>query len=101
MDIQKLLSIESEAQEAMNDMAKEELRIREKAKLDLQRRLAEIEAAGQRAIEKLRQDSEADCATKVAEIQAECQRKIQELQANFSEKRTEWRGKIFHDVLYG
>jgi len=101
MDIKKLLAIESEAQEAMKTLAKEEFQIRQKIEADLARRVAEIEAEGKQALEMIRQESLTDMDDKITKIKMEYSAKIQEFTAYFSQNKHEWRRKIFHDVLRG
>ena len=101
MDIRKLLTIETDAQEAMNAMIKEEAQIRRKIAADLARRVAEIEAEGKHALEMLHQDSSADTQAKIAKIKAEYAAKAQEFTSLFSANRYERRRRIFHDVLRG
>ena len=103
MDIitQKLLAIESDAQEAMNALAKEEAQLHQKIEADLARRVAEIENKGSQAIALLKQDSEAEKEARIARIKEEYKEKSREYTEIFNANRHEWREKILYDVLYG
>ena len=103
MDIitQKLLAIESDAQEAMKALAKEEAELQQKIEADLVRRVDEIENKGNQAIELLKRDSEAEKEARISRIKEEYKEKSQAYTKIFNTNRHEWREKILHDVLYG
>jgi len=99
--IQKLLTIESEAQEAMNDLAKEESQLQKKTEAQLAARLAKIEREGGLALEKLKKQAGEAATARLAQIKADYQQKSQEFSETLHANQQQWQEKIFHDVLYG
>ncbi|MCL1845305.1 MAG: hypothetical protein FWF77_05325 [Defluviitaleaceae bacterium] len=99
--LEQLLAIESDAQEAMNDIEKETAVLAQSAREGLARRIAEIEREGTEAIHRLAVEAELDTATQIARAQEEWREKNENLEKFFVENREKMRGKIFHDVLYG
>jgi DNA anti-recombination protein RmuC len=98
---EQLLSIESEAQEAMNDIAKENAALTHRAQENLAKRIAAIESEGADNIKRLVQESEKHTAARIAEIQEEFLNKSKSFEKDFRNARKNLRGKIFHDVLHG
>jgi len=101
MIIQKLLLLESEAQEAMRALEKEHALLAKKAEEDLSRRIAELEWEKDAAIKQLAQTSQHKTAEIIAKIQAEYKQKGSELINAFAANRSTWRDKVVQDVLYG
>ncbi|MCL2285013.1 MAG: hypothetical protein FWC32_01455 [Firmicutes bacterium] len=101
MIIQKLLLLESEAQEAMRALEKEQALSAKKAEEDLSRRIAELEWEKDATIQKLEQSTEDETAEIIAIIEAEYKQKGSELITAFAANRDTWKGKIVQDVLYG
>ncbi|MCL2386124.1 MAG: hypothetical protein FWC89_01105 [Defluviitaleaceae bacterium] len=98
---EQLLAIESEAQEAMNDITKENAHLAFKAQEELERRVANIENEGAEAIRRLVLETERHTAARIAYVQDEYRIKGEEFESEFMNGRKILRGKIFHDVLYG
>ncbi|MCL2578369.1 MAG: hypothetical protein FWE27_10070 [Defluviitaleaceae bacterium] len=96
---EQLLALESEAQEAMNDIAKENACLARQAQENLTKKIAAIESDGTEAIRLLVNEAETHTAARIALIQEEYRAKTEKL--DFTGKRENLRGKIFHDVLYG
>jgi len=98
MIIQKLLALESEAQEAMNAIAKEKTRLAQKAEEDLSQRIAEIEQNADVTIEQLL--AEADASERIEEIKTDYKGKEKVLEESFSANNRKWRERILYNVLY-
>ena len=96
---EQLLAIESEAQEAMNTIAKENSYLITKAKEDLSQRIARLETEGAEKIRRLVLETEKHTAARIARVQEEYRNKADAFEAEYRSGRL--RGKIFHDVLYG
>ena len=96
----QLLAIESEAQEAMKAIEKENAQLVQKAREELARRVAEIEKDGEAAIRKLQREAKTDTVSQIERIREEYRHKVKTLDNEFAENKNIWRGKIFHDVLY-
>ncbi|MCL1877684.1 MAG: hypothetical protein FWF80_02385 [Defluviitaleaceae bacterium] len=99
--IDKLLAIEYEAQEAMNDIEKEKADLTKTAHEKLAWRIAEIEREGAEAVHRFAAEAERDTAAQIANMREEWREKNEGLEKFFIENRKKMRGKIFHDVLYG
>jgi len=95
--IEKLLTIESEAQEAINQMANEEARIRQKAQFDLEFHITKLEESAGREIEELRKENEEKYSIGIKQIQEKYRQKADEFYANTAHRRE----KVFNDILYG
>lgn len=100
MIIQKLLQIESEAQDAMRMMEKEQADLAKKAETELAQRVLELENAKNANLEKLRHSTQEKTLAAIAKIEAEYKQKGSDLVKIFAENRTIWVDKIFNDVLY-
>ena len=103
MDIitQKLLAIESDAQQVMHALAKEEAQLQQKTMENLAQKMAEIEAHSIDAIEKMKCDAETEREIRADKIRADFAEKTQAYEALFNENKQIWREKIFNDVLFG
>jgi Skp family chaperone for outer membrane proteins len=99
--IEQLLAIESEAQDAMKDIAKENEQLTQKARQDLARRVAVIEHEGAEAIRRIVRETDTQTMEKIANKQAEFLAKTQAFEKDFEANKDKLRGKIFHDVLHG
>lgn len=95
------MALESDAQQAMNDIAKENANITNRAREGLAKRIAAIESDGEDAIKRLLRESEDHTAKRIALIQEEYRAKEIALEENYKHNAESLRGKIFHDVLYG
>ena len=98
---EQLLAIESEAQEAMNAMAKESARLARKAEEDLAARIAKIEREGAEAIRQLGYDTEGNAAARIAEIQDEYRHKWKTFESDVQNARIDLRSRIVREVLHG
>lgn len=94
-----MLALESEAQEAMNDIVKENASLVRQSQEKIAKKIAEMEKDGAEKIRSLVNEAEAHTAARIAQIEEEFSAKTEEL--NFIGKNENLRGKIFHDVLYG
>lgn len=99
--IEQLLVLESEAKEAMNAIAKEDTRIADKAREDLQRRIAEIEQQGIDTIKRLEEESERHFLAKIRGVQENYRVKEDELRRRYAMKKEDMLDRIMRDVLYG
>ena len=100
MIIQKLLLIESEAQEAMRMLEKEKADMAKKAEEELTRRVLELEDAKNAKLCELRQNTEKKTSAAITKIEAEYEQKRSDLVKIFADNRRTWVDKIFYDVLY-
>ena len=98
--IEQLLAIESEAQEAMKDIEKENLRLNETMQENLSKRISAIENEGAEKIKRLVSEAENHTAERIAQIQEEYLIKAEGFENEFRIKEKAQRAKIFHDVLY-
>jgi len=96
---EQLLALESEAQEAMNDIAKENAILTRKTQENLAKKISAIESDGAETIRRLVNEAETHTAARIALIQEEYHAKTEMLHNAGQNKNL--RGKIFHDVLYG
>ena len=99
MIIQKLLALESEAQEAMSAIAKEQTRLAQKAEEEVAQRVAEINKQADITIEQLL--AEADASERIDSLQEEYQKKETTLVESFEKHNRVWKERIVHDVLFG
>jgi len=99
MLIQKLLALESEAQEAMSAIAKEQTRSSQKAEEEIEQRVAEINKQADITIEQIL--AEADASERIDLIQREYQKKETALEESFDKHNRVWKERIVHDVLFG
>jgi len=100
MIIQKLLLIESEAQEAMRMLEKEKADMAKKAEDELTRRVLELEDAKNAKLCELRQTMEEKNLAAITKIEAEYEQKRSDLVKIFADNRKTWVDKIFYDVLH-
>jgi len=100
MIIQKLLLIESEAQEAMRMLEKEKIDMAKKAEAELTRRVLELENVKNAKLYELRQATEEKTLATITKIEAEYEHKRSELVKTFADNRKTWGDNIFHDVLH-
>jgi len=98
---QKLLAIESEAQGAMNALAKEKTRLAQKTQEELKRRMADVEFAADQEILQMRQLAEAEAVERISQIQADYIKKTEDFSEKLEAGKQTLRDKIIHDVLYG
>jgi len=98
---EQLLAMESDAQEAMNTMAKENAHLARKAEEELAQKIAQIERNSAEAIRQLGREYEEDTATKIAAIQDEYDYKAKVLESEFLASKDESLKKIIHEVLHG
>ncbi|MCL2224597.1 MAG: hypothetical protein FWB96_06495 [Defluviitaleaceae bacterium] len=98
---EQLLALESEAQEAMNDIAKESAHMAQQAQETLTTKIAAIENDGAETIRNLVNEAETHTAARIALVNEEYRTKSEDFKKVFEEKKEALRGKIFHDVLYG
>jgi hypothetical protein len=98
---EQLLALESEAQEAMNDIAKETAHISQRAQESLAQKINAIESDGAETIRLLTNEAETYTAAQISLVQREFAKKSAELQKNRTAQQKILRGKIFHDILYG
>ena len=96
---EQLLAIESDAQEAMNTITKENAQLALKAEEGLAKRIAKIEQNNTEAIRKLSREAEDDAAAKIAAIQEEYLRKWESFEEEFMANKNETRTKIFQNIL--
>jgi len=101
MIIQKLLFIESEAQEAMRILEKEQTNLSAIAEAELTSRVQELEDAKNSSIKEMYEAVEEKTLATIAKNKAEYEQKGSELQKVFAANKNNWGDKIFHDVLYG
>jgi len=99
MIIQKLLLLESEAQEAMKTLEKEQAYIAKKSEEELSQRIKELEWEKDATIQKLNQTTEAETAETITKIQAQYKQKESRIIAAFAANRITWRDEIVNDVL--
>jgi len=99
MIIQKLLALESEAQEAMSAIAKEQTRLAQKAEEEITQRVAEIEKQADITIEQLL--AEADASERIDLLQLDYKEKETALAGSFEKHNRAWKERIVHDVLFG
>jgi len=95
--IEHLLAMESEAHEAMADIAKETAELTARAEESLRGRVAAVEADSAKEIRQLVRECEEHTAAEIARVQDEYRLKT----AAYKAEARNLRGKIFHDVLYG
>jgi len=100
MIIQKLLLLESEAQDAMRSIEKEQVLLAKQAKEDLILRIGELEREKDIAIKRLEQNTEEETTRVIAKIQAEYEQKRSELITAFAANHHTWRDKVTQNVLY-
>lgn len=99
--LQKLLAIESDAQQAMNTLAKDEAQLKHRMEAELLNRISEMETEGNKKIAELKHLSNEETALKISEIKAEYKIKLQKFLQNFNENRQKWRGEIFNEIISG
>ncbi|MCL2199440.1 MAG: hypothetical protein FWB80_10995 [Defluviitaleaceae bacterium] len=80
---EQLLTIESEAQEAIKDIEKQNAELTKAAQKSLQKKIAQIEAKGTEEIKRIAMESENHTARRIEEV------------------KEKYRKKMLHDVLYG
>ena len=97
----QLLTIESDAQEAMNTMAKENAHLARKAEEELAKKIAQVERNSAEAIRQLGRESDEVTAAKIAAIQEEYASKGKTLESEFLASKDEALKKIIHEVLHG
>jgi len=100
MIIHKLLLLESEAQEAMRTLEKEQAIMTRKAEEEISHHLAELENEKQVAFQNLAQDIQDETQAIIAKIQAEYEQKRGELVSAFTASRSAWTEKVVQDVLH-
>ena len=100
MIIQKLLLLESEAQEAMRTLEKEQVLLAKKAEEDLAHRIAKIESEQNAAIKILEQRSQDETMAAITKIKADYKQKESDLIAAFAANRNTWKEKIVQEILY-
>jgi len=100
MTIQKLLLLESEAQEAMRTLEKDQAAASKKAEDDLATKITRLEEENATAIRELIRKSEAQTTIETERIKADYRQRGSELQTAFATNRTLWVEKIIKDVLF-
>jgi len=98
---EQLMAIESEAQEAMNAMTKENAHLARKAEEDLAIRIAQIEQGGAEAIRRLGREADSETAARIAIIEEEYMTKAEFLDSEFQANKKDLKKRIIRDVLYG
>lgn len=96
-----LLVIESEAQEAMRDMAKETERLAASINENLEKRVSAMQTEGAEKIKQLAQETENEIAKRTEQIQNEYRIRAENFENEFKKIQKKLRGKIFHDILHG
>jgi len=100
MIIHKLLLLESEAQEAMKTLEKEQVYLAKKSEKELSQRIQQLEWEKEATIQKLSQNADKETAEVITKIQAEYKQKESRLIAIFAANRITWRSDIVNDILY-
>jgi len=100
MIIQKLLLLESEAQNAIRMLEKEQTLLSTKAEADLLQQMAAIEEEQDNILQKCTQDTAHHTATAIAKIQADYEQKGRELILAFTANHHMWKEKILHEVIH-
>ena len=99
--IEQLLAIESEAQGAMNDIAKETQHLTIKAREDLARHISAIEHEGAETIRRIVNETDVQTLEKITNMQEEYRAKTEAFKKDFEANKKKLRGKIFHDIVHG
>jgi len=100
MIIHKLLLLETEANEAMRNIEKEQAYMAKKADADLQARLSLLEQEKDAKIHGFSQALERETAESIAKIQAEYELKESTLISAFASNRNRWKDEIVDRVLF-
>jgi len=100
MIIQKLLLLESEAQEAMRTLEKEQVLLAKKAEEDLAHRITKLESEQNAAIKLLEQNTEAETMTAIAKIKMDYKQKESNLIRAFAANRNTWEDEIVQEILH-
>jgi len=100
MTIQKLLLLESEAQEAMRTLEKDQATASKKAEDNLATKITRLEEENAAAIRELFHKTEAQTAIEIERIKADYRQRGSELQKAFAANRTIWVEKIINEVLF-
>jgi len=101
MIIQKLLSLESEAQEAMRTLEKEKAILAQQTDNVLAQQIAEIEDKKDAAINRMAQTISQETQNTIAQIQAKYKQKGSELSNAFTANQSIWAEKISTHILFG
>lgn len=100
MIIHKILSLESEAQEAMRTLEKELSHIAQGTAADMAQNMADMESEKDAAMAQLSEDTHRETQATITKIQAEYEDKRSELIAHFAANHPTWVEKISTDILY-
>jgi len=101
MIIQKLLSLESEAQEAMRTLEKEQAHLARQTDNQLAQRIAEIEGEKDTVISSMAQEVLQETQNAIAQIQAKYKQQGSELTDAFTANQSIWAEKVATHVLFG
>ena len=98
---EQLLVIESDAQQAMNTIAKENAALSFKAEEDLARKISKIEFESVKAIKDLSREADIDAASRIERVKELYRCKGEILDSDFQNSKEMLRTKILREVLYG
>ena len=101
MIIHKLLLLESEAQQAMRAIEKEQQHLFEQSKAHIATQTDALEGEKNLALNRLHQTIHTETTTAIKKIQANFGQKEDELKTAFAKHSTSWKQQVMDHMLFG
>lgn len=93
--------MESEAQEAMLMVSKENAKLVKKAEADLKNKITQIKQEAFEYVQKLTSEAHRETELQIAKINEEYRLKEEEMELMFTKNREAYREKILNEILFG